>query len=135
MLGIVVESERLCAKTVADAGALPDEYPHLPYPVFEEEGSQMLTELSIKNSKAWRDPGNIRLAPITVFFGSNSAGKTSILQFLLMLHSAPMPIATESSTQAIEILQWSSVPFEISCSSTTCPIKLSSACRGAFPNQ
>jgi len=45
----------------------------------------MLTELSIKNFKAWRDTGKIRLAPITVFFGSNSAGKTSILQFLLML--------------------------------------------------
>jgi len=45
----------------------------------------MLTELSIKNFKAWRDTGRIRLAPITVFFGSNSAGKTSILQFLLML--------------------------------------------------
>jgi predicted ATPase len=45
----------------------------------------MLTELSIKNFKAWRDTKKIRLAPITVFFGSNSAGKTSILQFLLML--------------------------------------------------
>jgi predicted ATPase len=45
----------------------------------------MLTELSIKNFKAWRDTGKIRLAPLTVFFGSNSAGKTSILQFLLML--------------------------------------------------
>lgn len=45
----------------------------------------MLTELSISNFKAWRATGKIRLAPITVFFGSNSAGKTSILQFLLML--------------------------------------------------
>lgn len=45
----------------------------------------MLTELSIKNFKAWRDTGKVRLAPITVFFGSNSAGKTSLLQFLLML--------------------------------------------------
>lgn len=45
----------------------------------------MLRELSIKNFKAWHDTGKIRLAPITVFFGSNSAGKTSILQFLLML--------------------------------------------------
>lgn len=45
----------------------------------------MFTALSIKNFKAWRDTGNIRLAPITVFFGGNSAGKTSILQFLLML--------------------------------------------------
>ncbi len=45
----------------------------------------MLTELSIKNFKGWRDTGKIRLAPITVFFGTNSSGKTSLLQFLLML--------------------------------------------------
>ena len=45
----------------------------------------MLKELSIKNFKAWKDTGKVRLAPITVFFGSNSAGKTSLLQFLLML--------------------------------------------------
>ena len=45
----------------------------------------MLTHLAIKNFKAWRDTGKIRLAPITVFFWSNSTGKTSILQFLLML--------------------------------------------------
>jgi predicted ATPase len=48
----------------------------------------MLTQLAIKNFKAWRDTGNIRLAPITVFFGSNSAGKTSLLQFLLMLRQS-----------------------------------------------
>ncbi|HEV3036721.1 MAG TPA: DUF3696 domain-containing protein [Candidatus Angelobacter sp.] len=45
----------------------------------------MFTKLSIKNFKAWRDSKRIRLAPITVFFGSNSSGKTSLLQFLLML--------------------------------------------------
>jgi len=45
----------------------------------------MLREMRIKNFKAWRDTRNIRLAPITVFFGANSAGKTSLLQFLLML--------------------------------------------------
>lgn len=39
----------------------------------------------MKNFKAWKDTGEIRLAPITVFFGGNSAGKTSLLQFLLML--------------------------------------------------
>jgi hypothetical protein len=48
----------------------------------------MLTQLAIKNFKAWRDTGPIRLAPITVFFGSNSAGKTSLLQFLLMLRQS-----------------------------------------------
>jgi predicted ATPase len=41
--------------------------------------------MRIQNFKAWRDTGKIRLAPITVFFGANSAGKTSLLQFLLML--------------------------------------------------
>ncbi|MBD5513689.1 MAG: DUF3696 domain-containing protein [Lachnospiraceae bacterium] len=45
----------------------------------------MLNNLSIKNFKGWKDTGNIELAPITVFFGSNSSGKSSIGQFLVML--------------------------------------------------
>jgi len=45
----------------------------------------MLTHLRIRNFKSWQDTGDIRLAPITVLFGINSAGKSSIIQFLLML--------------------------------------------------
>lgn len=45
----------------------------------------MFTKLRIKNFKAWRDTGEIRLAPLTVFFGTNSAGKSSIPQLLLLL--------------------------------------------------
>jgi predicted ATPase len=45
----------------------------------------MLTRLRIDNFKAWKDTGEIRLAPITVLFGINSSGKTSILQSLVML--------------------------------------------------
>jgi predicted ATPase len=45
----------------------------------------MLTRLRIQNFKAWQDTGEVRLAPITVLFGSNSSGKSSIGQFLLML--------------------------------------------------
>ena len=45
----------------------------------------MLTHLRIQNFKSWRDTGAVRLAPITVLFGNNSAGKSSIIQFLLML--------------------------------------------------
>lgn len=45
----------------------------------------MLTELRIQNFKSWADTGLMRLAPITGFFGTNSSGKSSILQFLLML--------------------------------------------------
>ena len=45
----------------------------------------MLTGLRVRNFKAWKDTGEVRLAPITVFFGVNSSGKTSLHQLLLML--------------------------------------------------
>jgi predicted ATPase len=45
----------------------------------------MLTKLSVTNFKGWRRSGDIRLAPLTVLFGTNSAGKTSIPQLLLLL--------------------------------------------------
>ena len=45
----------------------------------------MLRHLRIQNFKAWKDTGNIELAPITVFLGTNSSGKSSIAQFLMML--------------------------------------------------
>ncbi len=46
---------------------------------------KLLKSMRIRNFKAWKDTGRIRLAPITVFFGPNSSGKTSIHQLLLML--------------------------------------------------
>ena len=45
----------------------------------------MLEHLRIRNFKGWTDTGAIRMAPITLFFGANSSGKSSIGQFLLML--------------------------------------------------
>lgn len=45
----------------------------------------MLEQLHIKNFKAWSDTGKIQMAPITLFFGANSSGKSSIGQFLMML--------------------------------------------------
>ncbi len=45
----------------------------------------MITQLQIQNFKSWRDTGTMRFAPLTGFFGANSSGKTSILQFLLLL--------------------------------------------------
>jgi predicted ATPase len=44
-----------------------------------------LKQLSIRNFKSWKEIKDMRLAPITGLFGSNSSGKTSILQFLLLL--------------------------------------------------
>ncbi len=45
----------------------------------------MLTHLQIRNFKAWAKTQRIRLAPLTVFFGANSSGKSSLNQLLLML--------------------------------------------------
>ena len=45
----------------------------------------MLKQLRIRNFKLWKDTGNIRMAPITLFFGANSSGKSSIGQLLMML--------------------------------------------------
>ncbi len=45
----------------------------------------MLTRLRIQGFKSWSDTGDIKLGKLTGFFGPNSSGKTSLLQFLLML--------------------------------------------------
>lgn len=45
----------------------------------------MITALRVRSFKSWRDTGTLRLAPITGLFGTNSSGKTAILQFLLLL--------------------------------------------------
>ncbi len=45
----------------------------------------MLKQLRIQNFKGWKDTGNICLASISLFFGANSSGKSSIGQFLMML--------------------------------------------------
>jgi predicted ATPase len=45
----------------------------------------MIEKLRIQNFKGWRDTGYLSLAPITVLFGGNSSGKSSIGQFLMML--------------------------------------------------
>ena len=45
----------------------------------------MITHLRAKNFKSWADTGDLRIAPLTGFFGTNSSGKTSLLQLLLMM--------------------------------------------------
>ncbi len=45
----------------------------------------MLKNLRIQNFKGWKDTASIRMAPISLFFGTNSSGKSSIGQFLMML--------------------------------------------------
>jgi predicted ATPase len=65
----------------------------------------MLTSLHIKNFKAWKDTRSIRLAPLTVIFGANSAGKSSLGHLLLALKQTtlsadrkrPLHLGDESS--------------------------------------
>jgi len=45
----------------------------------------MITHIRVKNFKSWKDSGERKLAPLTGFFGTNSSGKSSLLQMLLLL--------------------------------------------------
>ena len=44
----------------------------------------MLKRIKLENFKSWKEL-DIELAPLTLLFGTNSSGKTSILQSLLLL--------------------------------------------------
>lgn len=45
----------------------------------------MITHIRVGNFKSWADRGAVKLAPLTGFFGTNSSGKSSLLQMLLLL--------------------------------------------------
>ena len=45
----------------------------------------MIKSIRIQNFKGWKDTRTIRFSPITLFLGSNSSGKSSIGQFLMLL--------------------------------------------------
>lgn len=45
----------------------------------------MIRKVWLKNFKAWRDLEEIDLAPVTLLLGTNSAGKSSLIQSLLLL--------------------------------------------------
>ena len=45
----------------------------------------MLTHLKLNNFKIWRSTGQMPLAPLTLLFGTNSSGKSSLIQSLLLL--------------------------------------------------
>lgn len=45
----------------------------------------MFTQIELRNFKAWRTLGPLPVRPLTVLFGANSSGKSSLLQMLLLL--------------------------------------------------
>src|SRR3990167_8234898 len=60
----------------------------------------MITELSLNNFKSWKHVNKMRFAPITGLFGTNSSGKTSILQLLLLIKQ------TVESTDRLQVLDF-----------------------------
>jgi hypothetical protein len=46
---------------------------------------EMITRLRAENFKSWQDTGDLRLGRLTGLFGTNSSGKTGILQILPLL--------------------------------------------------
>ena len=45
----------------------------------------MIKKLKINNFKSWHSTGDIHFSNLTGFFGTNSSGKTALLQYLLLL--------------------------------------------------
>ena len=60
----------------------------------------MITQLGFSNFKSWKQIEKMRFAPITGLFGTNSSGKTSILQLLLMIKQ------TVESTDRLQVLDF-----------------------------
>jgi predicted ATPase len=60
----------------------------------------MITELSFGRFKSWDRVEKMRFAPITGLFGTNSSGKTSVLQLLLMIKQ------TVESTDRLQVLDF-----------------------------
>lgn len=58
----------------------------------------MLTSLSVENFKSWQRIRSMRIAPITGLFGTNSSGKSGILQLLLLLKQ------TKEATDRAQVL-------------------------------
>lgn len=58
----------------------------------------MFTSLRLTQFKAWSDTGDVQLAPVTLLLGTNSSGKSSLLQSLLLLRQT-----VESSDRTIHL--------------------------------
>ena len=48
----------------------------------------MITNIRLSNFRAFQSAVDVRLRPITVLIGKNSAGKSSLIKFLLILRQS-----------------------------------------------
>lgn len=60
----------------------------------------MIKKLEINNFKSWRSTGDIHFSKLTGFFGTNSSGKTGLLQQLLLLKQ------TTESSDRFQVLEF-----------------------------
>jgi predicted ATPase len=99
-LGIVVSPEVVVGETYL--ATLLEAVP-TPSVVRPSIGRRLLTELRIEGMKAFGQWQRVELAPITLLYGQNSAGKSSVLQSLLLLaqsHRASSLMLQGESTDA-----------------------------------
>jgi len=78
----------------------------------------MITKLGFRNFKAWEQFGPEPFAPLTVLFGANSSGKSSVAQMLLMLKQTAespdrkMVLNTGSAKTAVDVGNFYEMVFE-----------------------
>lgn len=53
-----------------------------------QPGTKMITQFGLENFKAFSHKQSMKLAPITLIYGPNSSGKSSIIQALMMLQQS-----------------------------------------------
>ncbi|MBQ84825.1 MAG: hypothetical protein CMQ16_00230, partial [Gammaproteobacteria bacterium] len=54
----------------------------------------MLSELTLSHFKSYGDQQTANLSPITLIFGQNSSGKSSLIQSLLLLKQSHLNLST-----------------------------------------
>ena len=77
----------------------------------------MLTSLTLRNFKIWRSTGLVQLAPVSLLLGTNSSGKSSIIQSLLLIRQTvrggdpnfALDFGSEASDSSVWLGQFSDV--------------------------
>ncbi len=77
----------------------------------------MLINLTLRNFKIWETTGLIQLAPVTLLLGTNSSGKSSIIQSLLLIRqtarckepNVSLHFGVESSADSVALGQFDDV--------------------------
>lgn len=77
----------------------------------------MLHDITLRNFKIWKTTGLLKLAPVTLLLGTNSSGKSSIIQSLLLIRqtvrsndpNSSLYFGTEGGSDSVALGQFSDV--------------------------